>query len=80
MHATVTLEFRGHLPSDSFADFANDRAAWLSLGHSITSQDGTRATIRLNGPEPLIDAFEMALSLGPADCIVLDVRRAAGLP
>lgn len=71
----VILEFVGHLPPDSFAEFAAHRADRLSLAHEILEQDGTRAVVRLSGPEPLVAAFEMALGLGPSDCLVRDIRR-----
>ena len=72
---TVTLRFEGDLPAASFAEFAAHRAARLSLAHAILAQDRRAAVIRLTGPEALIDAFEMALSLGPADCLVRAVHR-----
>ena len=75
MDATTTLRFRGDLPQASFAEFARHRAAKLSIAHRLVAQDARSATIRLSGPPALLDAFEMALSLGPAECLVLDVRR-----
>jgi hypothetical protein len=71
----VTLQFDGTLPPESFAAFAAHRAGRLSLAHAVTAQDEGRAVIRVEGPAALIDAFEMACSLGPADCLVLDVTR-----
>ena len=75
MDATVTLRFEGDLPEASFAEFAAHRAAKLSLGWRMVAQDARAVTIRLSGPPALLDAFEMALSLGPADCLVREVRR-----
>ena len=75
MDATTTLRFRGDLPQASFAEFARHRAAKLSIAHRLVAQDASTAVIRLSGPPALLDAFEMALSLGPADCIVRDVHR-----
>ncbi len=80
MLRTVTLRFEGHLPEASFAEFAAHRAARLSLPHAILMQDAGAAVIRLTGPAALIDAFEMALSLGPADCLVREVRRQDNAP
>jgi len=71
----VTLDFTGHLPPASFAEFAAHRAARLSVTHDMQEQTLQRAVIRVRGPEVLVDAFEMALSLGPSDCLVRDVRR-----
>ena len=75
MDITVTFDFTGHLPPASFAEFAAHRAARLSIAHIVLKQTPERAVIRLTGPEVLLDAFEMAVSLGPADCLVRDVRR-----
>ncbi len=75
MDTDVTFDFTGHLPPESFAEFAAHRAARLSIAHVVEEQTPNRAVIRVRGPEVLVDAFEMALSLGPADCLVHDVRR-----
>lgn len=77
---TVTLEFLGDLPVDSFAEFAAHRAARLSLQWRTVAQSNARAVFWLDGPAALIDAFEMALSLGPYDCLVHDVRRHTNAP
>lgn len=79
-NGTITLEFFGDLPMATFAEFATHRATRLSLGCEAVSQSPTRAVFRLTGPEAMIDAFEMALSLGPADCLVHDVRRHTNAP
>jgi hypothetical protein len=75
MSDTVTLRFEGDLPAASFAEFAGHRAARLSLDLRMLAQDPRTAVVRLTGPAVLIDAFEMALSLGPADCLVREVFR-----
>jgi hypothetical protein len=80
MTMTVTFEFLGALPQADFAEFAAHRAARLSVAHSILAQDAGRALVRVSGPEALIDAFEMALSLGPHSCVVRDVRRLDNRP
>lgn len=72
---TVVIEFTGDLVPLSFAAFAAHRAARLSLRHAVTAQDLGRAVVRVEGPEALVDAFEMACSLGPGDCLVRGVRR-----
>jgi hypothetical protein len=80
MPDTVTLRFEGDLPAASFAEFAAHRAARLSLDLRMLAQDAGTAVIRLTGPAVLIDAFEMALSLGPADCLVREVFRLDNAP
>lgn len=74
-HSTVGFTFSGRLEPAGFIAFAEHRAARLSLGLTITSCDRERCRLTLLGPDALIDAFEMAVSLGPYDSIVLDVTR-----
>lgn len=72
---TVGFTFSGRLEPQGFVAFAEHRAARLSLGLTIASCDSERCRLTLSGPEALIDAFEMAVSLGPYDSIVLNVTR-----
>jgi hypothetical protein len=72
---TVGFTFSGRLEPQGFIAFAEHRAARLSLGLKIAACDREHCRLTLSGPEALIDAFEMALSLGPYDSIVLDVTR-----
>uniref|UniRef100_A0A7C1T266 Acylphosphatase n=1 Tax=Agrobacterium albertimagni TaxID=147266 RepID=A0A7C1T266_9HYPH len=72
---TVGFTFSGRLEPQGFVAFAEHRAARLSLGLKIAACDHERCRLTLSGPEALIDAFEMAVSLGPYDSIVLDVTR-----
>jgi hypothetical protein len=73
---TVRMSFKGHFVPPSFLEFADRRAARLDLDFSVTSADADRVAIEISGQPDLIDAFEMACSLGPLDCIVLDCERA----
>lgn len=75
MDEGTIIEFRGRLAVRSFAEFARHRAARLSLGLTVVCERTDAAAYRLTGPADLIDAFEMAMSLGPADCLVEDVLR-----
>jgi hypothetical protein len=72
---TVGFTFSGRLEPQGFIAFAEHRAARLALGLRIAYCDRERCRLTLSGPEALIDAFEMAVSLGPYDSIVLDVTR-----
>lgn len=74
-HRTVGFTFSGRLEPTGFIAFAEHRAARLSLGLDISACNHTHCRLTLSGPEALIDAFEMAVSLGPYDSIVLDVTR-----
>ncbi|KPF46550.1 hypothetical protein [Rhizobium sp. AAP43] len=73
--ATVAFTFSGRLEPNSFTAFAEHRAARLALLLDIATCDRDHCRLAISGPEALIDAFEMATSLGPYDCIVLDVSR-----
>jgi hypothetical protein len=72
---TATFTFIGVLPVTSFTDFAQHRAARLSVTLEQQAQSPTQAIMRVSGQPDLVDAFEMAMSLGPEDCIVHDVIR-----
>ena len=72
---TAVMRFEGQLRPASFAAFAAQRAARLSLDQRMLEQTAAGATVEVRGPAALIDAFEMALSLSPADCLIRDVTR-----
>ena len=66
------LSFRGRL-GPAFAHFARTRARRLSLIGEI--QFGPeRAIVRIEGPEALVGAFEMACIIGPEACSIDDWR------
>jgi hypothetical protein len=73
----VEITFRGHLHSESFTEFALHRASRLELEIDIGACSATFAVISIKGQEDLVDAFEMACSLGPYDCIIRDIERRA---
>ena len=75
MTDSVILTFHGHLPAGSFSEFARHRAARLSLDLNLIVQTDSLSRMQVSGPEALLDAFELALSLGPRDCLVRDVAR-----
>lgn len=75
MTTTVTFEFNGYLPQDIFLEFIGHRAAYLSIGYAMQTQTDRRAVVKVWGPPSMVDAFEMAVSLGPAACLIRDVRR-----
>jgi hypothetical protein len=74
-NVVARFTFRGRFQGDSFPAFAQHRAARLSLQLQLGACDATVATMSVTGQEALVDAFEIACSLGPYDCIVLDVER-----
>jgi hypothetical protein len=74
---TVRLSFEGRFVVRSFADFVERRAARLDVGVVVRKAGYRLFSIDVTGQPDLIDAFEMACSLGPLDCLVLECRSAA---
>lgn len=77
MIQAARFTFRGRMAGQSFTEFALHRARRLDLEIGVGFCDAAQATFSVRGQEDLVDAFEMACSLGPYDCIVLEVERAA---
>jgi hypothetical protein len=80
MSEQARFVFTGQLRADSFIEFARHRAARLGLRidvGQISDQAVTvqALTVTVSGAAELVDAFEMACSLGPYDCLVLEVAR-----
>ena len=72
---TVTFHFKGRFDPRSFAEFAAERAVRLSLEAKAITIGPEHISIAVAGQAELVDAFEMACSLGPIDCLVEDVVR-----
>lgn len=66
------LRFEGRFVQASFADFVRRRAERLDLRAVILDAGESRFTVEVAGQHDLVDAFEMACSLGPLDCLVLE--------
>jgi hypothetical protein len=75
--ASKQFVFLGRFIPESFVDFMRHRAARLSLEAGFGFIDAERIEVRVGGAEDLIDMFEMACSLGPIDCLVVDIYRDA---
>jgi acylphosphatase len=69
------LVFLGRFRPESFREFVRHRAERLSLCAGLRSVSTGRVEVSVAGAEELIDAFELACSLGPIDCLVLDYHR-----
>lgn len=74
---SIRLTFEGRFVVSSFAAFVERRAARLDLGVLVKTASDRLFAVDVTGQPDLIDAFEMACSLGPLDCLVLDCRSAA---
>lgn len=77
---SVLFTFTGDLVVESFLAFARHRAARLDLPMAVLASDENAVAVAVEGQVDLVDAFDMACSLGPHDCIVLDVERAPASP
>jgi hypothetical protein len=75
MNQAATLVFHGRFRVESFLDFVRHRAERLALHAGIGTVTADRIEVCVTGDEELLDAFELACSLGPIDCIVLEHRR-----
>jgi acylphosphatase len=75
MNQVATLVFRGRFSTESFLEFVRHRAERLALHAGIGTVTPDRIEVCVAGDEALLDAFELACSLGPIDCLVLDHRR-----
>jgi hypothetical protein len=75
MRERVVFSFAGRFRPESFAEFVAHRAAKLALAAEIRSASPSCIAVTVEGEGALIDAFEMACSLGPIDCHVLDYWR-----
>ena len=79
MRSAIDFVFKGRLSCESFVEFASHRARRLDLRMAIGACSSETVSLSIEGPDDLLDAFEMACSLGPYDCIILDVLRGENL-
>ena len=66
-------DFTGAFHPESFIAFVSHRARRLDIAVTLLGCSPTRITVGVRGQPDLLDAFEMACSLGPADALVHDV-------
>jgi acylphosphatase len=75
MRRAETVIFQGRFQIESFLEFVRHRAERLALTAGIEAATTDRIEVSVAGEEELLDAFELACSLGPIDCLVRDHRR-----
>jgi len=75
MRERVRMTFTGQLNPASFAEFVHHRAGKLAVDAAVETASVDRCEVAVTGEPDLVDAFEMACSLGPIDCLVLDYQR-----
>jgi hypothetical protein len=76
MRDATTFVFGGRFDPASFVEFMHHRARRLALRAGVDGISYDRIEVSVSGEADLLDAFELACSLGPLDCLVLDVLRA----
>ena len=74
-HEHARFVFKGTFQPASFVEFAQHRAARLGLDLQFGQASTDAVAVNVSGAVDLVDAFEMACSLGPFDCLVFDVVR-----
>jgi acylphosphatase len=75
MIETAKLVFFGQFRPSSFLDFIRHRAVRLALYARPESVRDDMVEVCVSGESDLVDAFEVACTLGPIDCLVRDHRR-----
>ncbi len=80
MSKAATLTLTGSFRPESFARFVRDRAQLLSLAAIVRHRSRDVIVVAVEGEPDLVDAFEMACSLGPPDALVHDVAVQVGAP
>ena len=71
------FQLTGQLAAHGFVDWVCHRARLLDLNGWVKPNGSEAMTIVVTGPEPLVDAMEMACSLGPMDVWVERIDRQA---
>ena len=74
-HGHARFVFKGTFRTKSFVEFARHRAERLGLALRFGPSSAETIAVNVSGAVELVDAFEMACSLGPFDCFVRDVAR-----
>ncbi len=75
--AEAVIVFTGQFEPDAFAAFVHHRAARLDVTASVLDSGPDRMRVAVSGAPEMVEAFEMACSLGPLSCRVRDVTRGA---
>ncbi|MEM9430525.1 MAG: acylphosphatase [Pseudomonadota bacterium] len=73
----VTVTLTGRLEAASAIPWILHRGRLLSLRGWVRRVDDATIEMALEGPDPLLDAMEIACSLGPGDVMVETITRAA---
>ena len=66
---------RGRLRAATFLDFVAERAAWFGISGWASADGSSAIDLVAAGPEALVGALEMAVTLGPLDALVETAAR-----
>ena len=72
---TLNLTINGEFPDTSMADWIIHRAALLDLAGGIRFQNTTCIKLTVSGEPVLVEAFQVACSLGHFDALVYSITR-----
>lgn len=77
MHDALTLKLKieGTFPDDTFIDWIIARATVLDLAGWVNYQNATRIELQASGERVLVEALEVACSLGPVNAQVDSITR-----
>lgn len=73
--ADERFTIEGDLAAESFVPWIVRHMRRLGLRGIVTRRDDGRVDVTLSGPEDLIDAMELGVSLGPIDVWVEAITR-----
>lgn len=76
--STFYLTLLGRFDNGSFPDWICHRAGLLNLSGWVKAQGDARVDVLVSGDADLVEAFEVACSLGPADIMVDRIDRKPG--
>ncbi|WP_298836589.1 acylphosphatase [uncultured Roseobacter sp.] len=76
MTCGAILTLTGQLSAESALPWIHHRGQLLNLAGWVRREDDQTIRMALAGPEPLIEAMEIACSLGPGDVLVDTITRA----
>jgi acylphosphatase len=69
----VRYSISGHIEMTEYLDFVAERAGWLNIAGWAEATSAQSLTVVAAGPEALVGALEMALTLGPLTSLIDEV-------
>lgn len=63
------IDFHGQFDVSTFSDWIRHRATKLGLTGRLLTAQPNHISLEVSGPEELLNAMEVACSLGPINCL-----------